>query len=74
VAVTGSGYSGSQVPLVVSFVSADGRRKYLEMHAAPVSGGAISYDVPAPFTSGTVVVKQVNATGVVQVTSSNQAV
>lgn len=73
VTVTGSGYTGTHVPLAVAFTSTDGKRRTLETHAAPVSGGAINYNVPV-LPGGSVVVKAVDLTTVSVLASTTQAV
>jgi hypothetical protein len=73
VTVTGSGYSGTHVPLAVAFTATDGKRRYLELQAAPVSGGAINYPVPVP-TSGSVTVKSVDPVTVAVLATTTQAV
>ncbi len=75
VPVTGSGLTGSTVALAAHYTSTDGRYRTCSMYIAPVTAGAISFNIPQPFTGGAVVVKVADPTvGTVAATSSSQAV
>lgn len=74
ITVTGSGYSGSQAVVSVSFTSTDGKRHHNEMVVVPVAGGAINAPIKLAYAGGTAVVKTFDGTYVPQATSSNQAV
>lgn len=73
--VTGSGYVGAEVRLVASFVSTDGKRRYIESYRIPVAAGNISYSIPVPLTGGTLSVKATDiATGAVLASATNVSV
>ena len=74
VTVTGSGYSGTQTVLVMTYTATNNRRRTCEMYSAPVVAGAVSTDLPMIFTTGTVVIKSSDSIGAVTATSTNVSV
>jgi hypothetical protein len=72
--ITGTGYAGTEIVLSIGFTATDNKRRYIEAYRIPVVAGAINYDVPVAFTSGTVVIKATDNTGAVLFSASNLSV
>lgn len=65
----------SKATLVVAFVSADNKRRGLEMRAVDVdASGNAAVDLPYPNTSGTATLKVLDSAGAVVATSTGVSV